>query len=232
MYWLGLQPGDVHWTISSPGWAKHAWSCFFAPWNAGATVFVVNQPRFDAKALLATVGRCGVTTLCAPPTVWRVLILEDLAAWPVKLNEAIGAGEPLNPEVIETWRRATGITIRDGFGQTESSLQIGNPPGARLKPGSMGRPLPGYTVALLDPVTSDELARVITDLKSKVKLTTVIVTHDLNFALYLSDRVAMINPQGIVEVGTPEEIQRADLPLVRPARPQAPRRRPDRKSVV
>src|SRR3954468_9156320 len=71
MYWLGLKPGDVHLNISSPGWAKHAWSCFFAPWNAGATVFVVNQPRFDAKGLLATIGRCGVTTLCAPPTVWR-----------------------------------------------------------------------------------------------------------------------------------------------------------------
>ena len=83
MYWLGLQPGDIHLNISSPGWAKHAWSCFFAPWNAGATVFVVNQPRFDAKGLLATIGRCGVTTLCAPPTVWRLFIQEKLADFKV-----------------------------------------------------------------------------------------------------------------------------------------------------
>ncbi len=101
MFWLGLQPGDVHLNISSPGWAKHAWSCFFAPWNAGATVFVVNQPRFDAKALLATVGRCGVTTLCAPPTVWRLFIQEKLADFKVSLREVCGAGEPLNPEVID-----------------------------------------------------------------------------------------------------------------------------------
>ena len=79
MYWIGLKPGDIHLNISSPGWAKHAWSCLFAPWNAGATVFVVNQPRFDAKGLLATIGRCGVTTLCAPPTVWRLFIQENLA---------------------------------------------------------------------------------------------------------------------------------------------------------
>ena len=78
MYWIGLKPGDIHLNISSPGWAKHAWSCFFAPWNAGATVFVVNQPRFDGKGLLATIARCGVTTLCAPPTVWRLFIQEKL----------------------------------------------------------------------------------------------------------------------------------------------------------
>ena len=108
MYWLGLQPGDVHLNISSPGWAKHAWSCFFAPWNAGATVFVVNQPRFDAKALLATIGRCGVTTLCAPPTVWRLFIQEKLADFKVSLREVCGAGEPLNPEVIDQVQRGLG----------------------------------------------------------------------------------------------------------------------------
>ena len=74
MYWLGLQPGDVHWNISSPGWAKHAWSCFFAPWNAGATVFAYNYRRFDAKATCWPSGAPGVTTLCAPPTVWRMLV--------------------------------------------------------------------------------------------------------------------------------------------------------------
>jgi acetyl-CoA synthetase len=150
MYWLGLQPGDVHLNISSPGWAKHAWSCFFAPWNAGATVFVVNQPRFDAKGLLATVGRCGATTLCAPPTVWRLFIQEKLATFKVALREVCGAGEPLNPEVIDQVRAAWGLTIRDGYGQTETTALAGNSPGQRVKVGSMGRPLPGYRVEITD----------------------------------------------------------------------------------
>ncbi|WP_371766434.1 AMP-binding protein [Massilia sp.] len=150
MYWIGLRPGDVHWNISSPGWAKHAWSCFFAPWNAGATVFVYNYERFSARACLDTIVRCGVTSLCAPPTVWRMMIKEDLAQWQPPLRELVGAGEPLNPEVIEQVERAWDIRIRDGFGQSETTCQIGNPPGQPVKPGSMGRPLPGYRVALLD----------------------------------------------------------------------------------
>ena len=150
LYWTGLQPGDVHWNISSPGWGKHAWSCFFAPLIAGATVFVYNCARFQATAALATIQRCGVTSLCAPPTVWRMLIQEDLSAWPVPLRAALGAGEPLNPEVIDRVQRAWGLTIRDGFGQTESTAQIGNSPGQPVKPGSMGRALPGYPVVLLD----------------------------------------------------------------------------------
>jgi acetyl-CoA synthetase len=158
MYWLGLKKGDVHWTISSPGWAKHAWSCFFAPFNAQACVFIYNYSRFNGPAILGTLVEHGVNTLCAPPTVWRMLIQEDLKAWPVKLRELISAGEPLNPEVIEQVRAAWNIVIRDGFGQTESTAQIGNPPGAPLKPGSMGRPLPGYPIVLLDPdgVPGDE----------------------------------------------------------------------------
>lgn len=150
MFWLGLQPGDVHLNISSPGWAKHAWSCFFAPWNAGATVFVVNQPRFDAKGLLATIGRCGVTTLCAPPTVWRLFIQEKLDTFKVSLREVCGAGEPLNPEVIDQVRAAWGLTIRDGYGQTETTALAGNSPGQKVKVGSMGRPLPGYRVQITD----------------------------------------------------------------------------------
>jgi acetyl-CoA synthetase len=150
MYWLGLQPGDVHLNISSPGWAKHAWSCFFAPWNAGATVFVINQPRFDAKGLLSTIGRCGVTTLCAPPTVWRLFIQEDLGAFKVSLREVCGAGEPLNPEVIDRVRAAWGLTIRDGYGQTETTALAGNSPGQKIKVGSMGRPLPGFHVQISD----------------------------------------------------------------------------------
>jgi len=150
MYWIGLQPGDVHWNISSPGWAKHAWSCFFAPWNAGATVFVYNYERFSAAGALGMIARCGVTSLCAPPTVWRMMIKEDLSGWKLPLRELVGAGEPLNPEVIEQVERAWGIRIRDGFGQSETTAQIGNTPGQLLKPGSMGRPLPGYRIGLLD----------------------------------------------------------------------------------
>ena len=151
LYWTGLQPGDVHWNISSPGWGKHAWSCFFAPWIAGATVFIYNYARFDAQRALDVLVNKQVTTLCAPPTVWRLLIQQRLARWPVQLRELLSAGEPLNPEVIEQVRSAWGLTIRDGFGQTETTAQIGNPPGQKIKFGSMGRPLPGYRVLLLDP---------------------------------------------------------------------------------
>ena len=129
MYWLGLKPGDIHLNISSPGWAKHAWSCFFSPWNAQAAVFIVNQRRFNARGLLDTIARCGVTTFCAPPTVWRMLIQEDLAAWRVRIRELISAGEPLNPEVIERVKAAWGIAIRDGYGQTETTALVGNSPG-------------------------------------------------------------------------------------------------------
>jgi acetyl-CoA synthetase len=150
MYWLGIQPGDVHWTLSSPGWAKHAWGCFFAPFNAQATVFLYNYTRFDAPAVLDVLVRYSVNTICAPPTVWRALIQEDISAYEVALRELLSAGEPLNPEVIAQVEKAWGITIRDGYGQTETTAQVGNPPGAPLVPGSMGRPLPGYRMALLD----------------------------------------------------------------------------------
>ncbi|MFB7173035.1 AMP-binding protein [Streptomyces sp. NPDC056254] len=158
MYWLGLRPGDVHLNIASPGWAKHAWSNLFAPWNAGATVFVHNYARFDAERLMAEMDRHGVTTFCAPPTVWRMLIQSDLTRLAKPPREAVAAGEPLNPEVIEKVRDAWGVTIRDGFGQTETTLQVGNFPGAPVKPGSMGRPAPGYEIVLLDPVTGKESA--------------------------------------------------------------------------
>ena len=155
MYWLGLQPGDVHLNISSPGWAKHAWSNVFAPWNAGATALVTDFTRFTAGPLLDAIARCGVTTFCAPPTVWRMLIQEDLGATTLPLRECVAAGEPLNPEVIEKIRKAWNITVRDGYGQTETTAQIGNSPGQPVKPGSMGRPLPGYRVALLDALTGE-----------------------------------------------------------------------------
>jgi acetyl-CoA synthetase len=150
MYWIGLGADDLHWNISSPGWAKHAWSSFFAPWNAGASVFAYNLPRFDARKILTALERYPITTLCAPPTVWRMLMLEDLAAVRVALREIVSAGEPLNPEVIDRVRSAWGLTIRDGYGQTETTALLGNSPGQPVKPGSVGRPLPGYRIALLD----------------------------------------------------------------------------------
>ncbi|MFJ8722974.1 AMP-binding protein [Streptomyces sp. NPDC093269] len=153
MYWIGLKPGDVHLNISSPGWAKHAWSNLFAPWNAEATVFLYNYTRFDATRLMAEMDRAGVTTFCAPPTVWRMLIQADLGQLRTAPREAVAAGEPLNPEVIERVRHSWGVTVRDGFGQTETAVQVSNSPGQPLKTGSMGRPSPGFRVELLDPVT-------------------------------------------------------------------------------
>ncbi|WP_030338575.1 AMP-binding protein [Streptomyces sp. NRRL S-1022] len=153
MYWIGLRPGDVHLNISSPGWAKHAWSNLFAPWNAEATVFVFNYARFDAARLMAEMDRAGVTTFCAPPTVWRMLVQADLGRLAAPPREAVAAGEPLNPEVVERVRQAWGVTVRDGFGQTETAVQVSNSPGQPLKTGSMGRPSPGFRVDLLDPVS-------------------------------------------------------------------------------
>ncbi|GAA4105079.1 AMP-binding protein [Actinomadura miaoliensis] len=155
MYWIGLRPGDVHLNISSPGWAKHAWSNVFAPWNAEACVFIFNYTRFDAERLLREMDRCGVTSFCAPPTVWRMLIQADLTKLRTPPREVVAAGEPLNPEVIERVRAAWGVTIRDGFGQTETTVQIANTPGQQVRPGSMGRPVPGYRVTLVDPVTGE-----------------------------------------------------------------------------
>jgi acetyl-CoA synthetase len=152
MAWIGERPGDVHLAISSPGWAKHAWSCFFAPWIAESTIFVYNYRRFDAAALLDQIRRAGVTTFCAPPTVWRMLIQSDLGDRPERLREIVAAGEPLNANVIAQVERAWGLTIRDGYGQTETTLLIGNLPGQPVKAGSMGRPLPGVPVVLVDPV--------------------------------------------------------------------------------
>jgi len=154
MYWIGLQPTDVHLNMSSSGWAKHAWSCVFAPWNAGATVVVYNS-RFTAAALLKVLVECGVTTFCAPPTVWRMLVQEDLSSYDHALRELVAAGEPLNPEVIDKVRAVWDRTVRDGYGQTETTAQIGNPPGQQVRTGAMGRPLPGYEIALVDPVSGE-----------------------------------------------------------------------------
>lgn len=159
MYWIGVQPGDIHLNISSPGWGKHAWSNFFAPFHAGATVYLFNYLRFDATRLLQEMGRAGITSFCAPPTVWRMLIQSDLTALTNPPRSVVGAGEPLNPEVISQVESAWGATIRDGYGQTETTLQIGNFPGQAVKPGSMGKPAPGYPVVLID----QESGKVITE---------------------------------------------------------------------
>ncbi|MGE3285634.1 MAG: AMP-binding protein [Pseudonocardia sp.] len=153
VYWIGLEPGDVHLNISSPGWAKHAWSNVFAPWIAEACVLVMNYAKFDAASVLSVLDRCGVDSFCAPPTVWRMLIQADLSSLAKPPSKVVGAGEPLNPEVIEQIEKAWGVRIRDGFGQTETTLQIGNSPGQTVKPGSMGRPIPGYPIVLVDPAT-------------------------------------------------------------------------------
>ena len=154
MYWLGLRPGDVHWTVSSPGWAKHAWSCFFAPFNAQACVFIYNYTRFNGPKILEALVARGVNTFCAPPTVWRMLIQEDLKRWPVVLREVISAGEPLNPEVIEQVRSAWNLVIRDGYGQTETGHVTGFCLGDDVagREGSMGRPLPGIETRIEDGV--------------------------------------------------------------------------------
>ena len=157
MFWLGVKPGDVHLNISSAGWAKHAWSCFFAPWIAEATIVVLDYARFDPQSLLARLRDQGVTTFCAPPTVWRMLIKSDLSGGPGSLRELIGAGEPLNPEVIAQVQQHWGMTLRDGYGQTEMTAAIGNTPGSAVKPGSMGRPLPGVPVVLVDPQTGERV---------------------------------------------------------------------------
>lgn len=156
MYWIGLRPGDVHLNVSSPGWAKHAWSNVFTPWIAQACVFIYNYNRFDAAALMKQMDRAGVTSFCAPPTVWRMLIQADLGALTTPPRVVVGAGEPLNPEVISRVRNAWGVTIRDGFGQTETTVQVANTPGQPLKDGSMGRPCPGYDVVLVDPATGEQ----------------------------------------------------------------------------
>jgi acetyl-CoA synthetase len=158
MYWLGLKPGDVHLNIASPGWAKHAWSNFFAPWNAEATVLVYNYERFDASRLMSVMDGCRVASFCAPPTVWRMLIQADLGQLNNPPSTAVSAGEPLNPEVIDRVEKAWQVVIRDGFGQTETTVQIANTPGQPVKPGSMGRPCPGFRIALVNVVSGQVAA--------------------------------------------------------------------------
>lgn len=148
--WIGLKRGDLHYNISQPGWAKFFWSSFFAPWNVGATILGYHTDRFNPKEQLQNIQDLGVTTFCAPPTALRVLIQEDLQQYQFKLRACVAAGEPLNPEIIDTWRDATGVTIRDGYGQTEATAIVGNLPGNAVKSGSMGKPTFLYDVIIAD----------------------------------------------------------------------------------
>ncbi|MCE4609159.1 MAG: AMP-binding protein [Desulfurococcales archaeon] len=152
VYWVGAREGDRHYNISSPGWAKWAWSTFFTAFNSGATSMVYAYERFDPPKVLKFITEYGVNTLCAPPTVWRMFILQDMSKYNFdNLKQAVSAGEPLNPKVIDKVREETGVTIREGYGQTETTLQIGFFPGMEVKPGSMGKPAPGYNIVLVDP---------------------------------------------------------------------------------
>ncbi|MHB1439936.1 MAG: acyl-CoA synthetase [Cuniculiplasma sp.] len=150
--WIGIQEGSIHWNISSPGWAKHAWSSIFAPWNVGAaTVAFHYEGSFNAEDHLFTISDLNVNSICASPTVWRMFILQNLKKYDWKnLKRATSAGEPLNREIIERFRDATGVTIRDGYGQTETVLQIGNFPGNKVKEGSMGTPSPFFNISVCD----------------------------------------------------------------------------------
>ncbi|PHN05901.1 AMP-binding protein [Flavilitoribacter nigricans] len=148
--WLGCSRGDIHYNISSPGWAKFAWSSFFAPWNTGATIFANQVDSFVAGEQLAAMEKYGVTTFCGSPTVIRMLIQEDLTAYRLKLRSSCAAGEPLNPEVITKWQQGTGVSIRDGYGQTETTALVCNLEGEPIRPGSMGKPTFLYDIGIYD----------------------------------------------------------------------------------
>lgn len=148
--WLGCQRGDIHYNISSPGWAKFAWSSFFAPWNCGTTIFANQSDSFIAKEQLKAMEEFKITTFCGSPTVIRMLIQEDISKYNLSLRSCCAAGEPLNPDVIDKWEKATGVTIRDGYGQTETTALICNLPGNHLKPGSMGKPTFLYDIGIFD----------------------------------------------------------------------------------
>jgi acyl-coenzyme A synthetase/AMP-(fatty) acid ligase len=151
-YWLDLRPDDLHWNLSETGWAKFAWSNFFGPWGEGAAMFIQDsRGKFNVRETLEQFVKYPITTFCAPPTAYRLLVQEDLKQYPPRaLRWCVGAGEPLNPEVIEAWQAATGLTIRDGYGQTETVLLCGNFPSVPVRPGSMGRPSPGFDLAVID----------------------------------------------------------------------------------
>lgn len=153
---MGFQPGDIQLGIASPGWAAHLYGVF-AGWNAETAIVALSQPRFDPKKVLDILVRCGVTVFWGPPTVWRMLMQEDMKAWPVKVREAVSGGEPLNAEIIDHVHCVWGLTVRDVYGQTETTALVGCTPGQTIVPGSMGKPIPGFVVKLLDEAGAEGL---------------------------------------------------------------------------
>ncbi|MFF2193548.1 AMP-binding protein [Streptomyces sp. NPDC058157] len=153
MYWNGLRPGDVHLNISAPGWAKHAWSSLFVPFNAEASLVVFRDPAPRPERILTALRETGVSTFCAPPTVWRGMLAAGLGTRPTGLREATSAGEPLEASLADAVRAAWGVRLRDGYGQTETTCQVGNPPGRVPEPGAMGWPMPGYRMRVVDEAT-------------------------------------------------------------------------------
>jgi acyl-coenzyme A synthetase/AMP-(fatty) acid ligase len=150
-FWLDLKMDDMHWNVSDTGWAKAAWSSYFGPWNMGAALFVHHTDRFDPQKTLELLAHYPITTMCGAPTIYRMLVLEDLSKCKFpSLRHCVGAGEPLNPEIIEVWKKATGCTIRDGYGQTESVLLCGSFPCIEPRFGSMGKPTPGFDLQIID----------------------------------------------------------------------------------
>jgi acetyl-CoA synthetase/medium-chain acyl-CoA synthetase len=150
-FWLGLSGDDRLWTTSDTGWAKAAYSVIFGPWSVGAEVFMYGG-RFEPRRELELLEEAAPQVFCAPPTEYRLLVKEEKlrSLRAPRLRECVSAGEPLNPEVIRAWQEHTGLTIRDGYGQTESILLIGNYPGNPVRPGSMGLPMPGHELAVID----------------------------------------------------------------------------------
>jgi acetyl-CoA synthetase len=156
MYWLDVQPDDIHYNISAPGWAKFAWSSFFAPWNAGATTLTIRYSQFNPKFVLEKIAKYKVTSLCGPLSVWKLFLLEDLKSYNLSLKKIVSAGEPLNPEIVNKVKEYTGLDLREGYGQTETTGLVATFKGMKIKDGAMGKVAPGYEVKILDP-TLDEV---------------------------------------------------------------------------
>jgi acetyl-CoA synthetase len=150
-FWHDLRHGDRHWTVTDTGWAKAAWGGLFGQWHERATVVQVALGKPDADTILSILGRARITSFCAPPTLYRLLIQVDLSRYQLPdLRHCTSAGEPLNPEVIKVWRDATGLTIHDAYGQTETTCMIANYRTVPVRAGSMGKPVPGYEIDVLD----------------------------------------------------------------------------------
>jgi acetyl-CoA synthetase/medium-chain acyl-CoA synthetase len=149
-YWLDLERTDLHWTTADTGWAKAAYGVLFGPWMNGVPVFMY-QGRFDPERELDLLARHEISVFCAAPTEYRLLVKQDLGRWRLpRLRHCVGAGEPLNPEVIHAWHDAFGLFVHDGYGQTETMLLAANLPGMPIRPGSMGKPFPGHDLRVVD----------------------------------------------------------------------------------